>query len=304
MYLPWEKPVPPVPPPTVVAEIGCNHMGRVDIAREMIRVARACGAGVVKFQKRCPRVCLTPAEYAAPHPHPEHAFGRTYGEHREALEFPLPVHAELKAFAEAQGIRYATSVWDVPSAREVIALAPDYIKIPSARNTDGELLAVVRDEYAGEVHVSTGMTTRQDVARLVDFFAAAGAAHRLVLYACTSAYPAPFHEVCLLEIPRLRRTHGDRIRAVGLSGHHLGIALDVAAFALGAAWIERHFTLDRTWKGTDHAASLEPTGLTKLCRDLEAVALAWRDKPDGPLPTEAEARRKLKGERRWAGTRR
>lgn len=295
MYLPWEKPKPPISPAKVVAEIGCNHLGRLDIAREMIRAAKVCGATVVKSQKRNPKICLTEEEYNAPHPHPANAFGTTYGEHREALELTLEQHIELKAFAESQGIQYTTSVWDIHSAREIISIRPAYIKIPSARNTDWELLHLLRDEYDGEVHTSTGMSTLDDVEALVDFFEETGQAReRLVIYGCTSGYPVAFHEVCLLEIRRLKEHYSTRIREVGFSGHHLGIAMDVAAFALGATWIERHFTLDRTWKGTDHAASLEPSGLNKLCRDIEAVAQAWQDKPAEMMDIEKDQFNKLK----------
>jgi N-acetylneuraminate synthase len=115
-----------------------------------------------------------------------------------------------------------------------------------------------------------------------------------VLYACTSGYPVPFSEVCLLEITRLRERFGHRVKAIGFSGHHLGIAVDAAATALGAAWVERHFTLDRTWKGTDHAASLEPDGLRRLVRDLRAVHRALRPKTTDLLGVEKPQRRKLK----------
>ena len=120
------------------------------------------------------------------------------------------------------------------------------------------------------------------------------ALQRTVLYACTSGYPVPFNELCLLQIRDLLARHGDQVRAVGFSGHHLGIAADVAAYTLGAQWIERHFTLDRTSKGTDHAASLEPDGLRRLVRDLQAIsqALAVRDRPI--LDIEMAQRRKLR----------
>lgn len=298
MYLPWEKPESPIRPARVVAEIGCNHMGRLDIAKEMIRAARVSGASVVKSQKRNPRVCLTEEEYNAPHPNPVNAFGPTYGAHREALELSAADHAELIEFAAEQGIEYTVSVWDEPSAREMIALGMPYLKVPSARNTDWDLLRVLRDDFDGAIHASTGMTETEDVEQLIAFFEETDQARgRLVIYACTSGYPVPFHQVCLLEVRRLREQYGTRVREIGFSGHHLGIAIDVAAFTLGATWIERHFTLDRTWKGTDHAASLEPNGLGRLCRDIEAVALAWRDKPAEMMGIEREQFVKLKGTR-------
>merc|ERR1712000_597134 len=130
-------------------------------------------------------------------------------------------------------------------------------------------MGLLRDEYSGEVHISTGMTTKDEVEEVVKFFEETDQAKsRVIIYNCTSGYPVPFEDVCLLEITTLREKYAERVKDIGFSGHHLGIAIDNAAFTLGATWIERHFTKDRTWKGTDHAASLEPAGLTKLVRDL------------------------------------
>lgn len=283
------------PKTKVVAEIGCNHKGDLAIAKEMIEVAkRFCRADAVKFQKRTPRELLTAAEYAAPHPNPCHAYGPTYGAHREALEFSPEQHAELMAFAAELGIEYSTSVWDLTAARQIAALRPDFLKIPSACNTHWPLLEFLASDYAGEIHVSVGMTTRAEEAGLVDFFAKRGRARDLVLYSCTSGYPVDDADVCLLEIERLRATFGSSVRAIGFSGHHLGIAIDIAALALGARWIERHFTLDRTWRGTDHAASLEPDGLRRLVRDVASVSLAMNAKSAEILPVEDVQRRKLK----------
>ena len=116
----------------------------------------------------------------------------------------------------------------------------------------------------------------------------------MILYACTSGYPVPAKDVCLMEIQRLRQTYGNKVKGIGFSGHHLGIAIDVAALTLGASYFERHFTLDRTWKGTDHAASLEPDGLRKLARDLRTVNTALNFKRTEILEIEKEQRRKLK----------
>lgn len=295
MYLPWEKPTPAIPPAKMIAEIGCNHLGRVDIAKEMIRHARLFGAYAIKFQKRCMKELFTTEEYNAPHPDPANSFGRSYGEHRDFLELNLDQHAELKLFSEKEGIVYSTSVWDVVSAREIITLVPEFIKVPSAQNTNEDLLIILRDEYQGQVHVSTGMSTPAEVEHCVKLFEAKRMAKdRLVLYSCVSGYPVPHHEVNLLEIVSLKARYGSRVAAIGFSGHHMGIALDVAAFVLGATWIERHFTLDRAWKGTDHAASLEPQGIQRLVRDLEAVALAWHDKPAQMQNIEKAQRQKLK----------
>ena len=279
----------------IVAEIGCNHKGDFAIAKEMIEMAKVfCKADVVKFQKLHPVELLTESEYNAPHPNAAHAYGETYGKHREALEFSLKQHRQLKAYCESLGIAYSTSVWDMTSAREIVSLRPQLIKIPSACNCHFAMLGYLCRQYPGEIHVSLGMTTRREEEEIVEFFEKADRAADLVIYACTSGYPVPDQDVCLLEITRLRNAYGSRVKAIGFSGHHLGIAIDVAAFVLGARWIERHFTLDRTWKGTDHAASLEPEGLRRVARDIASVAVAMSSKPVEILPVEQEQRKKLK----------
>ncbi|MCC7377373.1 MAG: N-acetylneuraminate synthase family protein [Verrucomicrobiales bacterium] len=282
-------------PPKVIAEIGCNHKGDPAIAKEMIHVAAYfCKVDVVKFQKRHPRELLSPEQYAAPHPNPANAYGRTYGEHREYLEFNLDQHRALKECCEQNNVQYSSSVWDLTSAREIASLNPALIKIPSATNANSRLLAYLCENFGGEIHVSVGMTTRQEEEHLVAFIDSKGRARDLVLYSCTSGYPVAFEDICLNEITRLRTTYGSRVKSIGFSGHHLGIAADVAAMTLGAEWVERHFTLDRTWKGTDHAASLEPDGMRRLTRDLRNVAKALTYKQTELLEVEREQRAKLK----------
>jgi len=285
--------------PKVVAEIGCNHKGDFEIAKEMIKIAKIfCNADVVKFQKRNPKELLTPEEYNAPHPNPMHSYGKTYGEHREFLEFTIEQHAELKKYAEKEmGITYSTSIWDMTSTREVVALNPKLIKIPSACSTYWEMHEYLINNYKGEIHISTGMTTRKEVEQIVQFYEEKGRAKDVVLYHCTSGYPVPFEETRLLEIAKFKELYGKRVKAIGFSGHHKGIAIDIAAYTLGAKWIERHFTLDRTWKGTDHAASLEPDGLRKLKRDLIATYKSLKFKPDNLLEIEKVQAKKLRWDR-------
>lgn len=279
----------------VIAEIGCNHMGDMAIARELVTVAaHVCKADYAKFQKRNNRELLPASQYNAPHPVPANSYGDTYGAHREALEFSVDQHAELKEFCEGQGIGYSTSVWDMTSAREVAELQPDLIKIPSATNLNFELQGYLAENYSGEIHVSTGMTTQNEIETVLKFYEERGRAQDLVVYSCTSGYPVAFDDLCLKEIERLRDRFEGRVKAIGFSGHHLGIAADVAALALGAEWVERHFTLDRTWKGTDHAASLEPDGLRRLCRDLRNVEKALTLKSKDVLDVEDVQRKKLK----------
>ena len=150
------------------------------------------------------------------------------------------------------------------------------------------------DNYEGEIHISTGITTKNEIEKIVCFFDERKRSEDLVVYNCTSGYPVPFKDICLLDILILQDKYGNKVKSIGFSGHHLGIAVDVAAYTLGAHIIERHFTLDRTWKGTDHAASLEPMGLRKLCRDLRATHDALSYKPKDILDIETVQREKLK----------
>ena len=281
--------------PKVIAEIGCNHMGEFEIARELIALAKDCGADIAKFQKRDNKLLLTDEQYNSPHPVEENSFGNTYGKHRDYLEFDQKQHRKLKSYCESIGIEYSTSVWDSNSARITSKLNPRFIKVPSACNNNFELLEVLRDEYSGDVQISFGMTTHQEERAIVKYFEEKDQANqRLIIFACTSGYPVPFESAALLEIKRLYDEYGDRVKEIGFSGHHLGIAVDIAAYTLGAIWIERHFTKDRTWKGTDHAASLEPAGLKKLIRDLNASYEALRYKASEILDIEKIQRAKLK----------
>ena len=291
---------------TVIAEIGCNHCGDVKIAERMIDVlGRYCTEHfavdtpdsvplIIKSQKRTPRELLTPDQYNAPHPLPHHAYGNTYGEHREFLELSQDDHRRLQARASEYGLVYTCSVWDLKAAQDTIALYPPLIKIPSAANLNFTMLSKIAGAYEGEIHISLGMTTRDEIERIVSFMERMGASKRTVLYACTSGYPVPMDQTYLLEITRLREVYGHRVKGIGFSGHHNGIAIDMVAAALGARWIERHFTLNRTWRGRDHAASLEPEGMRKLLRDLWMLDDALKSKPAGLAPIEVMERAHLK----------
>ncbi|WP_452224252.1 N-acetylneuraminate synthase family protein [Lacinutrix chionoecetis] len=284
--------------PYVIAEIGCNHKGEMELAKELIKVAKIfCNVDAVKFQKRNNKELLTEQQYNDPHPNPANSYGDTYGAHREYLEFDVKQHQELKDYCEEIGITYSTSVWDVTSAKEIASLNPEFIKIPSACNNNIAMLEWLCENYKGELHISTGMTTKDEIDDLVNLFKKHNRNKDLVLYNCTSGYPVPFKDVCLLDINLLHTKYKDEVKHIGFSGHHLGIAVDVAAYTLGANIIERHYTIDRTWKGTDHAASLEPMGLRKLSRDLRAVHDALAFKSQDILPIEQVQRDKLKNQK-------
>jgi sialic acid synthase len=281
--------------PVTICEVGCNHRGDFDTALEMIKIAAQIGkVDVVKFQKRNNRELLTPDEYDANHPVPANSYGETYGEHREFLEFDIEQHRILKQWCEEWGVVYSSSVWDLASAREIVSLEPQLIKLPSAINSNKPLLNYLFQEYPGEIHISLGMTTRLEETEVVELAEKADRAKDLILYHCISDYPVAVGDLYLLEIQRLISEYGERVKSIGFSGHHNGLSVDVAALALGATHFERHFTLDRAWKGTDHAASLEPEGFRRLVRDLKATKAALHFKEMEILPNEQVQRDKLK----------
>jgi sialic acid synthase len=283
--------------PVIIAEIGCNHMGQIELAKEFIDVSKNfCDLKYVKFQKRDPKTLLTTKKYNSPHPVPENSFGKTYGIHRENLEFSLKQHKELKLYCEKKQITYSTSVWDLKSAKDITSINPKFIKIGSATNTNYEVMIYLLKNFKGKIHVSLGMTTVKEEEKLIKLFAQYKRSKDLILYACTSAYPVETKDICLLEITRLIQKYRNKNLAsdIGFSGHHKGIAIDVAAYSLGANYIERHFTLDRTWKGTDHSASLEPDGIRRLKRNLEETHKALMFKSKSILEVEKNSRKKLK----------
>lgn len=281
--------------PTIIAEIGCNHKGDIQIAKELIKVAKTfCKADIVKFQKRNNKELLSDEQYDEPHPNPENSYGKSYGEHREFLEFNLDQFSEIKNYCEKLEIDWSSSVWDLSSAKKISSLKPKLIKVPSACNNNYKMLEWLCENFEGDIHVSTGMTTKKEIEDLVCFFESKKKNENLVLYSCTSGYPVSFKDVCLLEIKYLKDKYYNRIKDIGFSGHHLGIAIDMAAYTLGANWIERHYTLDRTWKGTDHAASLEPDGMRKLVRNLNSVYTSMSYKETEILEVEKFQMMKLK----------
>lgn len=280
----------------IVAEVGCNHAGDRDLALRLVALAASSGADVVKFQKRDVETHLDDARLSAPYDSP-HSFGATYREHRSRLELTRQDHRALASAATDLGIAYACSVWDVTSLGDVIACTPSFVKIPSASNTNIRLLERVRDVWPGEVAISLGMTTRAEEENILSVFE--GSLNRLVLYACTAAYPVASSDLALLEITRLRTAYPELLH-VGFSGHHVGVLPDVAAVALGARSIERHFTDDRDRKGSDNAISLLPDDMAELRQAVTAVEEGLTEKPRGILPVERPAllRMKYSGRRR------
>lgn len=282
--------------PVLIAEVGCNHMGNLETAFNMIKIAKHCNADIVKFQKRDIKTLLTEEQYNKPYRN-KNSFGETYGEHREFLEFNLEQHEQLKKCCEENNIIYSSSVWDLNSANEIMSLNPELIKIPSAQNNNYDLIIQLFGCYKGKIHISLGMTSYKEVETIFKMIKDHERENDVIIYACTSGYPIDFKDICLLEIDGLTNMFYNELGvkgSIGFSGHHLGIAPDIAAYSLGANYIERHFTLDRTLKGTDHAASLEPEGLKKLKRDLISTYESLTYKQYEILDIEKPQRQKLK----------
>jgi sialic acid synthase len=276
--------------PYVIAEVGCVHLGNMERATTLIDLAADAGADCVKFQKRNPIESVPLHLQNKPHENPEFAYGNTYLEHRQNLELDTTQHKELKEYCESKNVDYSTSVWDITSAKEIIQLNPKFIKVPSACNMSWDLLTLLFEEYDGDIHISLGMTDRED-RETIDAFLEIYKT-RIVVYHCTSAYPCPFEKLFLMEIPQLVKKY----ERVGFSNHGKGIASDIAALALGSWYFERHFVDDRTLAHTDAAASLEPQGLQKLVRDLHNIKNALGSKPMNLDPLELKQRTKLKGD--------
>lgn len=275
--------------PFLIAEVGCVHIGDMKRAKKLIRLAHESKADAVKFQKRNPDKSVPEEWKTRPHPNQSFAYGKTYLEHRKNLEFTIEQHAELKSYCEELGIIYSTSVWDMDSAREIIQLNPEFIKIPSACNQHFEMISLLLREYKGDVHISLGMLTKDEKDNLTSLFYSWQ--KRMIFYHCTSEYPCPFEHLYLLEIKQLADKGFEKI---GFSNHGAGIASDIAAMALGARYFERHFIDDRTFPHTDASASLEPQGLNKLARDLDHVYSAMKLKPHELSDAEQSQRNKLK----------
>jgi sialic acid synthase len=247
----------------VIAEIGHNHQGSLEKARELFREAKAAGADAVKLQKRDNRGLYTRAAYNKSYDN-ENSFGATYGEHREFLEFGAREYKELQAYAKQLGVDFFATAFDLASADFLGALDVPAYKIASGDLRSTPLLKHVA-ALGKPVIISTGGALIEDVQRAYDTIMAINT--QLAILQCTAGYPAAFEELDLRVIETYRERFPKAV--IGFSSHDNGIAMPVAAYMLGSRIVEKHFTLNRTMKGTDHAFSLEPVGLRKMVRDLE-----------------------------------
>ena len=271
----------------VIAEIGHNHQGSVERARELIHAARDAGVDAVKLQKRDNRRLYTRALYDSAYDN-ENSFGPTYGAHREALELDADAYRALRDEARSLGLVFFATAFDEPSADLLAELDLPAFKIASGDLTNTPLLRHVA-QLGKPLVVSTGGATIEDVDRAVD--AVRGVGGTLCLLQCTASYPAAVEDLNLGAITTLRERYPELV--VGLSDHQDGIAMAPVAFLLGARVVEKHFTLSHTAKGTDHAFSLLPEGLRKLVRDLRRVPIAIGDGVKRPLPSEERPLEKM-----------
>jgi N-acetylneuraminate synthase/sialic acid synthase len=255
----------------VIAEIGHNHQGSLDKARELFREARLAGAHAVKLQKRDNRRLYTRAAYNKPYDN-ENSFGATYGEHREFLEFGMGEYEALQAYAKELGLDFFSTAFDLASAEFLAALDVPAYKIASGDLRSTPLLKQVAS-FGKPVIISTGGALIEDVDRAYETIMPIN--RQLAILQCTAGYPAAFEELDLKVIATYRDRYPGAV--IGFSSHDNGIAMPVAAYMLGARIVEKHFTLNRAMKGTDHAFSLEPVGLRKMMRDLERTYRAMGD---------------------------
>ena len=274
-------------PVYVIAEIGINHNGDIEIAKQLMDVAVETGCDAVKFQKRTPEICVPEEQKSIPRETPWGSM--TYFEYKKRIEFEQPEFEQIDAYAKKIGIDWFASPWDVPSVDFLESFDVPCQKIASACLTDSELLTAVNKTKTTTI-LSTGMSSIEEIDKAVSLLNDVP----LAIAQATSTYPAEASELNLRAI----QTFAEKYKVpVGYSGHERGLQVTIAAVALGATFIERHITLDRSMWGTDHSASLEPEGLKRLVRDIRIVELALGDGKkkvyDSEIPIRAKLRRVL-----------
>jgi N-acetylneuraminate synthase len=271
-------------PVYVIAEIGINHNGDINIAKKLIDVAVEAGCQAVKFQKRTPAICVPEEQKSQIRETPWGMM--TYLEYKERTEFGQTEYEEIDRYCKTKGIDWFASPWDVPSLDFLLGFDPVCIKIASASLTDDELITKL-DKSGTPTILSTGMSTMEEIRHAVSLFKSAP----LALAHATSTYPCPPKELNLRMMDTLETEFNV---PVGYSGHETGLATTLAAVAMGATFIERHITLDRSMWGTDHAASVEPGGLERLVRDIRAIEVALGDGVKKVYESEVPVRAKLR----------
>ena len=278
-----EREIGPDHPTFVVAEIGINHNGSLETAKQLIDAAVAAGCDAVKFQKRTVEVVYSPEELARPRESP---FGVTNGDLKRGLEFGVDQYAEIDRYCAGKNIMWFASCWDEASVDVIDQFKPPCYKIASASLTDDNLLRHHR-KTSRPLITSTGMSTLEQIDHSVEVLGR----RDLVLLHTTSTYPSEVAELNLRAIPRMAERYGIPI---GYSGHEVGLYTTLAAVVLGACVVERHITLDRAMWGSDQAASVEPQGFARLVRDIRAVETALGDGVKKVYPSEVPIMQKLR----------
>lgn len=254
----------------VIAEIGNNHGGSLEVCKEMIRAAKEAGADAVKLQKRDNATLYTKAMLDKPYDNPN-SYGPTYGTHRDALELDIDAYKILQNYCREIDITFFATAFDIPSANQL-----HEIDVPAYKIASGDLKTIPLLKHVAKfgkpMIISTGGAGLADVKRAFDAIYPIN--KQIVILQCTAGYPPKFEELNL----RVIETFQKEFPAItGLSSHDSGIAMALASYVLGGRVVEKHFTLNRAMKGTDHAFSLEPQGLRKLVRDLRRARLAMGD---------------------------
>jgi sialic acid synthase SpsE len=271
-------------PVYIIAEIGINHNGDIEIAKQLMDVAVETGCDAAKFQKRTPEICVPEEQKSIPRETPWGSM--TYFEYKKRIEFEQKEFEQIDAYAKKIGIDWFASPWDVPSVDFLEGFNVPCQKIASACLTDSELLTAINKTRTTTI-LSTGMSSMQEIDKAVSLLNDVP----LAIAQATSTYPAEASELNLRAI----QTFAEKYKVpVGYSGHERGLQVTIAAVALGATFIERHITLDRSMWGTDHSASLEPEGLKKLVRDIRIVELALGDGKKKVYESEIPIRAKLR----------
>ena len=272
----------------IIAEIGINHNGSLEIAKQLIDIAKVAGCDVVKFQKRNPDVCVPEHQKQIMRDTP---WGRmSYLDYKYKVEFDKSVYDETDLYCKSKGIDWSASPWDIDSLNFLNEYDIPFIKIPSALLTDLELIKESAKSNE-KLIISTGMSTLEEVDQAVQTIKDANSNCQYSILHCNSSYPAPIEDLNLKCINTLQERYQCK---VGYSGHEFGLTTTIASICMGASIIERHITLDRTMWGTDQMCSVEPQGLIKLVRGIKELNLALGDGEKKVTENEIEIRKKLR----------
>ena len=273
----------------IIAEIGINHQGDINIAKKLIDIAAAAGCDAVKFQKRNPDICVPEEQKSKPRSW--QGENMTYLEYKYKIEFGKKEYDEINRYCKQQNIAWSASPWDLDSLELLMQYDLPFIKLPSAMLTNDELLKACK-ETNKKVIISTGMSTLEEIEHAVDILDGHERKHLYAVLHCNSTYPAPLNELNLSAIQTLKNKFQCE---VGYSGHELTLGTTVSSVLLGATILERHITLDRNMEGSDHSGSVTPHGLFKLVSGVRELEQAFGDGKITVTESEKPVRKKLRG---------